>query len=564
MRCSHLEALVLLGSAIAAPVSAAAEPSRPRGVGPEFAKFYKDAEKFTCISTPSIQLSLSQINDDYCDCPDGSDEPGTAACAYLSPLSPSSPSEVNSDDINTTIALPGFYCKNKGHIPTYVPFTNVNDGICDYDMCCDGSDEWEGVGGVKCEDKCKEIGKEWRKQDELRQKSLGSANRKRKELVTEAARLRKEVEDRLQTLGTEIEGAEMKVKDLEKELAEVERLEKTKVIKGPKKGGKFSVLAGVARQRMDELRESLTRVRGERDASRGRVTELEEILEKFSVEYNPNFNDEGVKRAVKAWQDYAAKGKGPGGDAAHDRDLDEILKPDNENGLNWEEFDGPDEGEVDVLYQFEQYLPKPLRDWVDIKLRELRVYLIENGVIAGDTDSGSSETKAVQDARSRLKTAENDLNGNRNELKKHQEDLDMNYGPDDVFRALKGQCVSQDSGEYTYELCWMDKTTQKPKKGGANTGMGKFVRIEMVTVDEDVSPEGKGLGTGERIALKYENGQHCWNGPNRSTTVILACAEKDEIWKIREEEKCVYRMEVGTPAVCEALTGKPAAARDEL
>jgi protein kinase C substrate 80K-H len=32
--------------------------------------------------------------------------------------------------------------------------------------------------------------------------------------------------------------------------------------------------------------------------------------------------------------------------------------------------------------------------------------------------------------------------------------------------------------------------------------------------------------------------------------VILACAENDEIWKIVEEEKCVYRMEVGTPAVC--------------
>ena len=34
---------------------------------------------------------------------------------------------------------------------------------------------------------------------------------------------------------------------------------------------------------------------------------------------------------------------------------------------------------------------------------------------------------------------------------------------------------------------------------------------------------------------------------------MLACAEKDEIWKIVEEEKCVYRMEVGTPAVCEVL-----------
>ena len=54
----------------------------------------------------------------------------------------------------------------------------------------------------------------------------------------------------------------------------------------------------------------------------------------------------------------------------------------------------------------------------------------------------------------------------------------------------------------------------------------------------------------------YENGQHCWNGPNRQTTVVLACAEKDEIWKIAEEEKCKYRMEVGTPAACDKGNGK--------
>lgn len=124
--------------------------------------------------------------------------------------------------------------------------------------------------------------------------------------------------------------------------------------------------------------------------------------------------------------------------------------------------------------------------------------------------------------------------------------------------------MNQDSGEYTYEMCWMDKTTQKPKKGGAHTGMGNFVRLERIMVDEEVPPDGKGLGSGERLAMKYENGQHCWNGPARSTTVVLACAEKDEIWKVVEEEKCVYRMEVGTPAVCETGVSKKESVKDEL
>ena len=217
-----------------------------------------------------------------------------------------------------------------------------------------------------------------------------------------------------------------------------------------------------------------------------------------------------------------------------------------------------------TVYKFEEYLPQSLREWVDQKLRDLRVMLIENGILA-DPVTDAPESRAVTDARNQLNSARSELDSDSNELRNHKEDLEKDYGPDDVFRALKGQCISKDSGEYTYELCWMDKTTQKPKNGGGHTGMGNFVRIEKITVDEDLPADGKGLGSGERYVLKYENGQHCWNGPARSTEVILACAEKDEIWKVVEAEKCSYRMEVGTPAVCEQRgngSGKPA--RDEL
>jgi protein kinase C substrate 80K-H len=192
-----------------------------------------------------------------------------------------------------------------------------------------------------------------------------------------------------------------------------------------------------------------------------------------------------------------------------------------------------------------------------VKLRELRIMLIENGILA-NPNTDSPESKAVTDAKSQLDSATRELQNDKTELTKHEDDLTKDYGPDSIFRALSGHCVSQDSGEYTYEHCFLSKTTQIPKKGGAHTGMGNFARIEIITVDETLPADGRGLGSGERIALKYENGQHCWNGPNRSTQVILACAEKDEIWKIVEEEKCVYRMEVGTPAVCGVDVRKPA------
>jgi len=157
----------------------------------------------------------------------------------------------------------------------------------------------------------------------------------------------------------------------------------------------------------------------------------------------------------------------------------------------------------------------------------------------------------LSDARSAVAAVEAELNGHNSNKKTHQDDLSKDYGPDDVFRSLVKQCVSTEAGEYIYEVCFMDKTVQKPKKGGSHTGMGNFVGFETVDVDDGPAPaNGKGLGTGKRLAMKYENGQNCWNGPNRSTMVIMACAEKDELWKITEEEKCVYRMEVGTPAVC--------------
>lgn len=177
--------------------------------------------------------------------------------------------------------------------------------------------------------------------------------------------------------------------------------------------------------------------------------------------------------------------------------------------------------------------------------------MIENGIIAPSKDAGA-ESKALTEARDALKAAQDGQTNLQSELSGHKDDLAKDYGTDDVFRALKGQCISKDSGEYNYELCWLDKTTQKSRKGGSHTGMGNFARIDSITVDDGVAADGKGLGSGVRVALRYENGQHCWNGPNRSTLVVLACAERDEIWKITEEEKCVYRMEVGTPAVCDA------------
>jgi len=109
-----------------------------RGLPPDKVLLYPQSQgqSFKCLDG-SMVLPRSRINDDYCDCPDGTDEPGTSACPNGS-----------------------FYCANDGYVPGITPSSRVNDGICD---CCDGSDEYTTT--VQCPNTCLELGKQLREED---------------------------------------------------------------------------------------------------------------------------------------------------------------------------------------------------------------------------------------------------------------------------------------------------------------------------------------------------------------------------------------------------------------
>ena len=65
-------------------------------------------------------MHVCRVNDNFCDCYDGTDEPGTAACSGTGDADPVY-----------------FHCRDGVH---KVHLTFVDDGVCD---CCDASDETE-------------------------------------------------------------------------------------------------------------------------------------------------------------------------------------------------------------------------------------------------------------------------------------------------------------------------------------------------------------------------------------------------------------------------------------
>ena len=248
-------------------------------------------------------------------------------------------------NINSTPSLPGFYCYNNGHQPAYVPFENVNDGVCDYEQCCDGSEEWEGINGVKCPDRCSELGKEWRVREDERQRARNAAFKRRRQLAIEAQRLRREVQDHIVALKTEVEGGKKLVAKMEIELAEIEKEEEAKMVKSPKDGGPISVMVSLVRDRIEELKRALIDVREDRNTLKNRLAQAEEMLTRLKEEHDPYLLDKGVKGVVQSWEEYSTRDKGAERAESLDKDIDELLKSDEENGINWEEWNDVDTGD---------------------------------------------------------------------------------------------------------------------------------------------------------------------------------------------------------------------------
>jgi protein kinase C substrate 80K-H len=98
---------------------------------------------FICKASQKI-IPSNLVNDDYCDCSDGSDEPGTGNILTVS-------LQRNNLLWVAACAKGMFHCVNKDFKGMDITASKVNDGVCD---CCDGSDEYDNLAATVCPINC--------------------------------------------------------------------------------------------------------------------------------------------------------------------------------------------------------------------------------------------------------------------------------------------------------------------------------------------------------------------------------------------------------------------------
>lgn len=479
-----------------------------RGIHPSKKQFYGPRSDFTCLDG-SATIPFSLVNDDYCDCKDGSDEPGTSACPNGR-----------------------FYCANKGHRSLNLLSSRVNDKICD---CCDGSDEW-GTEDVTCPNTCEDMGKQAKEDQRQRRELHMQGHAKRQNYVTQGKQ--KEQDSRVQLAQKEAE--------LELLHSEVEQLATVKdTAEEPE-----IVAKDEHRRKWEEEKES-KRIAARREEAQFGFDELDSnsdglvSVDELRIRYELDDDSDGEVSDVEVL-DYLDNQESVNFDAFYPTVWDKIAdkcqfrRPpppplpidspekveESDLNRNEEEYDEDEDDEDDDEDEDEDDIhPSEERD------EEMPEY-----------DDKTKELIAAADAaRAAHREAESKKSSVEREITRLKKYLEIDYGPDREFSTMYDQCYEFTDREYIYKMCAFKKVTQTPKNGGRETNLGTW---------------GKWNGPPNNLhsVMVYEDGEKCWNGPSRSATVTIVCGLEDKLLSASEPNRCEYTMDFSTPAVCTPIT----------
>ncbi|KIK65747.1 hypothetical protein GYMLUDRAFT_158799 [Collybiopsis luxurians FD-317 M1] len=541
------------------PLQALAAVDKTLGVSPDLVSKYVPSKSntWTCLDG-SKEIPWDFVNDDSCDCADGSDEPGTGACPNQS-----------------------FYCQNVGHIGSFIPSSRVRDGLCEPN-CCDGSDERPGV----CPNNCKEIGEVHKKKVEEENKIRKTGSKIRSTYIAFAHKEKKRLEGVIEASAAEIATQEKEVARL-RDIAE--------------RAESLSAAALEVKQQSPLYTSLITHSNALRSLQREhkkhleREKQLSNILDALRTGYNPNYQDMAVLEAVRGWEELAglphindvgketvsdeeagvdedsgkevtseAEEEDDGMWSAEDleKDLDGLLNTDYVSLLlEHDEYVQSPEGSVSV-FDIASYLPDSIVPQYEEFKETLVSWLVTLGIIRGETASSTDTSRS----RQALTDAENHLNKLKKEKENAENDLKEifnihGYGYEGEWKKLDNTCLKKEIGDYTYELCLFGEAKQIPNKGGSTFSLGKFASWNP---SPDVKP-------GEEEYYKkqiYNRGTRCWNGPERNVVLLLTCGTENDLTSVVELEKCEYQFSGTTPALCKPLerngNGNGKETKDEL
>jgi protein kinase C substrate 80K-H len=161
----------------------------------------------------------------------------------------------------------------------------------------------------------------------------------------------------------------------------------------------------------------------------------------------------------------------------------------------------------------------------------------------GDTSEPNQKRRELDEDLDREKQLGSELRQVQDEIQSLVDSIGyeepMKFGPDGELYALKDECYSHDTGKYVYEICLFGSAKQKEGKGGGSgTDLGRWAGA---TIDEE---------TGRRV-WRWENGQRCWNGPNRSATAYITCGAKNRVLSVEEPEICKYELQMESYIACD-------------
>ncbi|XP_037958679.1 glucosidase 2 subunit beta [Teleopsis dalmanni] len=533
--------LVLL--ALLAITTTSASSTRPRGVSLAYASLYQPTHDKNWVCLDGIRtIPYDRINDDYCDCDDGSDEPGTAACSNGH-----------------------FHCTNQGHIPQDIPSSRVDDGICD---CCDGSDEIVENNGKKCKNNCHELGRaeELKRKVEADLHMRGAA--KRDELITKGKQMQSERTARraeLETQRSEQEALKAEKENIKRdaEAAEADALE-------------------IYKEQQREL-----------DAAAAEEAKLAEEPHNLRMEAEANFvrydtNKDGFVEVTELQIDMTLDRDRNGvvtvDEAKYFLDERDRIDFDGFLALSWPRikpvqmlaqglFRPPfaEETEEAELHQDEKVEQpehttdnnKETHNTEDADAEEEETYEDEEedvgvgSVTPENKQEYDPETQRLVDIAQEARNAFDEVDRNLREIDREIKDIDdqnaKDYGPNEEYATMDGECYSFEDREYVYTLCPFDRASQKSRSGGSETTLGRW--------DQWYGDENN-----KYSKQRYAHGASCWNGPQRSAVVHLKCALEPAIRSVTEPNRCEYFFDLETPAACdhEAFIAAEKDRHDEL